>query len=141
MFLCINTQQTRAEQRSGSQIERLMRFLFDKAHHLSFRNREMSHCEVRLTRDHLHRLLGFHCKPGAQRFVTPYQFAQGSLQRLHVKTALETNGDRQVIRDALRLQLVKKPETILRKRQRIRRCLSSASNSNGTRWAKLLFFE
>src|SRR5689334_22049955 len=57
-------------------------------------------------------------KTRAQSFVSPDDFIQRSLHRISLQTTTQSHSDGNVVERAAWLQLVKEPETLLRKRER-----------------------
>src|SRR5262249_27227239 len=57
-------------------------------------------------------------KTCAQTFMPSDDFIQRSLHRIDLQTTTESHGDGNVVERAGRLQLMKEPETLLRKRER-----------------------
>src|SRR5690349_24584276 len=66
----------------------------------------------------LHGLCVDRWKTRAQSFVSPDDFIQRSLHRINLQTTTQSHSDGNVVERAARLQLMKEPETLLRKRER-----------------------
>ena len=55
---------------------------------------------------------------GAQRFMSPDDFIQCSVHRINLQVTTQSHRDGNVVERAARLQLMKKPETLLREGKR-----------------------
>ena len=71
--------------------------------------------KIHLTGNHLHRRLPGPFKPGAQRLVAGDDAAQSLLQRGHIQRARQARDRGHVIKRAVRLELVEKPQALLGK--------------------------
>ncbi|MCY1283821.1 hypothetical protein D9M70_327080 [compost metagenome] len=123
MALLLQPQQAGAQQRAAGQVERRAGFLAAQ----DFRQRlriglaaqvGQRQAEALRRLDHLHRFAILQREAGAQRLVTLQQAGEGVFQRQLVEAAIQLQGHRHVVGDALRLQLPEEPQALLRRRQR-----------------------
>lgn len=80
----------------------------------------MTRLDGRFGVNHLYRLVAVEVKGGTQGFVSRDQGIEAGLQRPKVKIALQTQGDRNVVRATLGVHLPEKPLPLLGVGQRQR---------------------
>jgi hypothetical protein len=79
--------------------------------------------------DYLHRLIVDSSEDRPQALVPAYDFIEASLKRRDIQRAGESNCGGNVVRGIARFQLVQKPKSLLRKRQRHRSRLRARENA------------
>ncbi len=140
VILRAKPQHTSAQQRPLSQIERAAHFGarteqgFCFAFRLKQRAQIINRQHQRIcAQDDLRGRPALVLKDRAQDFVPPDHFLEAARQRREVKLALESHRRRHVVSWTARLQLIKEPQPLLRKRQR-QRTLTARRSRN--RWPR-----
>ncbi|OEZ49779.1 hypothetical protein DUGA6_62640 [Duganella sp. HH105] len=119
------TQQARADQWAGGQVERCLRLVLYQPLRLgiALRMRQVRQIgrlqhQLQCRCDHLHRRAVHAGKAGTQGFVAAHDLVQRALQRRHVELSVQADRRRNIVERAARLELVEEPQALLRERQR-----------------------
>jgi len=122
VFRCIEPQHARAEDRPGAEIERKPRLVFYKLRRstcafILWQIAEVYNwkLDVYFTGNDLPQAAVYVREMSAQRIVTRDYFVEAPVQNIEIQATPYSNRARHVISDALRIELMKKPQPLLGK--------------------------
>src|SRR5215216_3831811 len=123
VFRCIEPQHARAQDRPGAEIERKRGLVFYKFRrstcaciHLRLTEVYNPKLDLYFTGNDLPQATVYAREMSAQRIVTRDYFVEATVQNIEIQATPYSNRARHVISDALRIELMKKPQPLLGKR-------------------------